>query len=332
MGPFPQKIYVILCCATLTLACQNSEFNGNNGKKVVATTSGSSPSAGEPTAQVFSGPANAPVDILFVMDTSGSMREEKKSLEGNMNRFLTNMLSAKLDVKILTLGGGQPNLDKFPRGGGNCGAFDFPKDLPKERFGNVPVYVHSYDPIGRLSNFLDGKYDSLSPFKLRKNAPLEIVIISDDDGTDQKELQQDPAETPRNLATDFKAPSGKKVRVHAIVGLENSAKIPEVCEIENPGVQAQTLANQTGGTIMDICSQDWESLINQLSSKIIAGNKGYQLEASIDPKKPVTILVNGKPLDSKLYTIDYAAGFITLSDGASVQSGDEIKVEYTPAK
>lgn len=321
-------VTLLLMAGMVGSACQNSEFSGQNGEKGHSGPGGSS-GEGQSAEQSFQGPGIPPVDILFVMDTSGSMREEKQYLESNMNQFVSKLMGAQVDARILALGGGVPDLNKFPRGGGNCGAFKFSADLPSNRFGVVPVYVHSYDAIGQLNRFFAGDFVSQTPIKFRQNAPLEIIIISDDDGNNQKELQQDPTIPPRNMATDFNVPAGRKTTVHAIVGKSDSVQVPQICEIENTGEQAMALAKDTGGTVMDICSQDWSALLDQLSQQIIDNNKGYQLDAAVDSSKPVTVTVNGKVLDIKHYRVDYDSGFISILDTATIKSGDEIRVQYS---
>ncbi|MGE0174868.1 MAG: hypothetical protein AB7T49_18900 [Oligoflexales bacterium] len=247
------------------------------------------------------------VDVVFVVDTSGSMGEEIDFLEKNMTDFFASIKDAGINVKITAIGGVDED--------GND--FEFPNTLSASDFAVIKQHVDSHDAIAILSNYYSGKYEF--PLALRENAVLEAVIISDDDG-----------EGKGNEAGDFKPPSGRTASVNAIVGLEKG-KHSKVCEIANKGDEHMTLAKNTEGEVLDICSENWSDLLKTLSKKIIS-RTGYKLKQTVDVSKDVKVNVGSRELKDGEFTIDEGENSLSISADVVVNEGDKIVVEYYPKK
>lgn len=245
------------------------------------------------------------VDVVFVVDTSGSMGEEIDFLEKNMTEFFNSIKTAAIDVKITAIGA-------VDEDGNN---FDFPSTLSSSSFATVTHHVDSHDAISVLTEYYDGKYSF--PLALRKDSVLEAVIISDDNG-----------EGKGNEASDFRPPKDRDVSVNAIVGLKKG-KQSEVCEIANKGDQHIKLAGDTGGEVLDICSENWSDLLKTLSKKIIS-RTGYKLKNPVDLSKDISVKVGGTKIKSDEFSIDEDENMLNISPDVLIKEGDKIVIEYYP--
>ena len=263
------------------------------------------------------------VDLVFVVDTSGSMKDEVAALQNNMNSLINNILDQRFDIKVIAIGGKDPKKK-------SAIDFSFPNVDP-QRFGVINRYVHSAQPIGVLSEFFQGKLRDRSDLKLRPGAKTEVVIITDDNGSNDSKQRDD--QPTGNTAADLKIPTDIKkedLRIHAIVGLEEG-KNSSTCNIPNVGTEHQSLAKQTKGLILDICTEDWGKLTQTLA-EYITKNETLPLDAKPDLSRPVQVLINGEIIDPNSYVIDADEQTLSFPEDANppvqVGPGDEIEVRY----
>ena len=105
-----------------------------------------------------------PVDIIWVVDTSGSMDDEQRLIQENMNSFVTTIAASGIDYHVVGIGG----LGNVP-----------PPLGGSDRFRLVGVGVESEDGlIAAVQNF--GRYQDF----LRPNAITHTVHVTDDDSHD----------------------------------------------------------------------------------------------------------------------------------------------------
>lgn len=328
--------------------CENSEFSGSNkGKKSENQSSGAgsgegtgtnpdgsgSGDASQPIAEIeaaavaagknvesFDGAQKGPIDILFAMDTSGSMTSEKTFLETNMKTFLSKFLAANTEAQITAIGAEGI--------AGTTTGFTFPSDLPAEKFTVVNQKVGSHDAIGIIMNYFDGMYQTKLP--LRKEAALEVVIITDDDGRNPLIVGGKNGTTSRNLAADFVPPAGKKTRVHAIVGLETSKQVTGVCEIASIGKEHIALATKYSGTTTDICTQDWGKLLTDLSEDIIKANRSIILKNKPKSADEIDVYIGNRKLEKTEFSYDAETNRLSVNDDVKIGEGEAVKVIYMP--
>ena len=170
------------------------------------------------------------------------MRQEKHALEENISSFISNLKLGNIDVKMTAVG--DPN------------QFEFPVDLDTNEFAIYPQQIDSYNGIEVVNTFLSSPF---KPLALRDGSHLEIIFFSDDN-----------AAGTNRMADDFKLPLDRSTRVSAVVGLEKKPHdINSPCNISNVGSEYIKLAKRTKGKILDLCSPDWEMLLNIISDSII---------------------------------------------------------------
>jgi hypothetical protein len=271
------------------------------------------PQGMESIREVFVGEVatvNRVVDIIFAMDTSGSMDQEKANLEANMSTFIqTFETGAKaVDYKVFMIGAGF----KFPTG--------------SEDIITVNQKVESNDALAILQRFFEGTIPSPSP--LRDEAIKQIVVITDDDAIGvTSTMFKDYIQANPSLKD--------KTSVNGFVGLPTSAQGQGTgCALAAIGNEYITLGTdpEVGGLIQDLCVQDWGDLLKDLANKIIKQtSKGsFPLEAPADSSQEVVVSVDGAVLSAEQVTYDPDQNVILFTPGNEPPEGAEIVVIYVP--
>jgi hypothetical protein len=104
-----------------------------------------------------------------------------------------------------------------------------------------------------LSNF-----DSYKSF-LRKDAPTHIIVVSDDEANPLLGGME-----PADFKTQMEAKLGHPFIFHAIVADGQNG-----CNGASVGTRYLTLADQTKGQKLPICTADWSGLFKKLESAVI---------------------------------------------------------------
>jgi hypothetical protein len=209
-----------------------------------------------------------PVDIIFGVDTTGSMGEEILFTEQNMNAFSQQITGAGIDVRVVmvsTLKDGMPlipvHLDGVciaaPLGSGSC-----PAD------SNPPRYVHIVQPNtdgDLLQNFIN-TYPMYKEY-LRESSFKTFVAISDGD------IQANPVfQQPIYSADTF---------IAAVDGLEPGSLMWQSwrysaiysftpCGIgNNEGITHADLVSRTQGVAGDLCLQDFKPVFDDLAKQLM---------------------------------------------------------------
>lgn len=306
----------LICFTSLSLlsvACTNSDFSGDNKKKSnrpvlappgteISTPEGASGAqAGEILAEPYKVQRSV-ADILIGIDTSGSMLDELGYLQQNMQSMLDQLTQANVESRITAVGTN----------------FNFPTNLPADRFGIVNQPIGSHDMIGVLNNVMN---NGLMPFDPKEKGRLEVVMITDDNGK----------KTP-NLAVDFKPLADVHTTVSGIIGLTaGPSPINSNCSIPNVGVEYQTLATQTQGSIFDLCQKDWAALIHDLTNHIAQRAKGFQLTQKPNLNLGIKVFLNGKELAINDWTYNAATNTVMLNEALNAPQGADVVIKYTVA-
>lgn len=117
-------------------AAQSKDANADADKEGEADGAASGDSSGEVRLvedEFETEVVRSPVDILFGVDTSGSMYEERAAIEQNMAAFMEQLGAANIDARVMVMGSG----------------FKFPTNQPADKFAVVGTPIGSWDAIGR---------------------------------------------------------------------------------------------------------------------------------------------------------------------------------------
>ncbi|MBX3190349.1 MAG: VWA domain-containing protein [Labilithrix sp.] len=263
----------------------SSGSNGNGGDGDGATCAGSV----APTTK-------AKVDIIFVIDNSGSMSEEMAQVQANINTFVGKIGSSGLDYQVIFI------VNKSRSGHKIC----VPEPLAKAGCAdNPPLFRHIDQSVGS-SNSLSlvlSTYDNANASlawgqHLRSDAFKVIVGVSDDGRTDQTSAAFDSALITKG-AGQFGTADKRNYVYHAICGWTPGKTPPsnEKCSTaDGDGVRYQELALLTGGIIDSVCKTDYSGVLDNIGKGIVdklACELGYPTADAADPSKVQVRLTPG---------------------------------------
>jgi len=200
-----------------------------------------------------------PVDIVFIIDQSGSMSSEIASVKNYLNQFANYINGVKIDYRVIILA--RRGTGKYdicippPLGGTNC--------ADNTRYKVVDQVIYSSDSLTKYQS----KVSAVEGF-MRKNSLRQIVEISDDNSY--------------LSAAAFNGwikgrPGYSDYIFHSIVGLNSGGCVARVGQVYID------LSNMTKGMKFHICNANWNSLFQQLG-KSVAGSAISQYPLS---KKPL---------------------------------------------
>ncbi len=195
-----------------------------------------------------------PVDVIWVVDRSGSMRGEADIVQRNINDFAAAIGSSGIDYHVIMVS-----------------AMEFvsvpaPLGVDPERFLYVQHDVQSHDGLSApLDRFAD--YQAF----LRPAAATHFVVVTDDEsGLGWSQFQ-----------TDMTAALGHAFTFHTIASPPGSRHCdPIACIIQQDGCTGPNgdaadngdrywaLSMATGGQTLSICTPDWTGLFSTLTAAI----------------------------------------------------------------
>jgi hypothetical protein len=199
----------------------------------------------------------APVDIIWVIDSSGSMDGEARIVQDNMNNFAASISGSGIDYHVVVIT--DPSFVTVPPPLGT--------DPMRYLFVNHPV--GSNEPLQALIS----TYPMYQMF-LRPMAVTHFVIVTDD----ESDLAAGAFQTM------MEGLLGHTFDAHAIASPNEthpSCPFP-LCPTEpgctgpngdaaDVGMQYMTLTDATGGRFFSICTADWSALFADLEAAIAIG-------------------------------------------------------------
>jgi len=220
--------------------------------------------------------SNPKVDIVWVVDASGSMQDEQMKIGANLTQFAEQISMASIDVHIVMMTTSAaipvvcPVVSSDPLSGTPL-AMD-----PRYRFLDSRV---------DSQNALDVAIQSFPMYSnfLRPDAVTHFVIVSDDESNYKG--QQSPAQRAATFHTDMMALLKKDFVSHTIssagptaCGDPNCMPDPNAgicffvmlgCGAAAPGATYYALAEMTKGLTASICESDWKPIFAPLTAAVI---------------------------------------------------------------
>ena len=221
-------------------------------------------------------PENPPkVDIVWVVDASGSMLDEQKKIGTNITQFANDITMSGLDIHIvmMTTSAGIPVI--CPPTPPDPAAGTALAGDPRYMFINSMVDSNNALTIAK-DNF--PQYQSF----LRPDAALHFVIVTDDESNYPGATAVDRA---AQFLTDMVALAGRPFIQHTIssegpTACKDPTYVPDpasgLCVFAMLGGGAAAvgetywdLAMRTGGITQSICQQDWSAIFVPLTQAVI---------------------------------------------------------------
>ena len=264
----------------------------------------------------------SPVDIVFAVDTSGSMFDEAAQVQANINSFGQQIIDSGIDAHVVMLAA-----DPFlilpgicvpaPLGSGMC-----PADT------KLPNYFHYAMPTppGPIES-VDGarKLVELFPIyrpHLRQDVRKYIVIVTDDDSRNHPDSSGNAGiyeNNPAGFIDDYTAvdpmmsdamgnPTWRMSGLYAYSMCANSAQV---------GLVWEEIIDATGGVSGDICNcgtgnpaceATFQAVFDQLAEQIIDGSEPIPCQWQI-PEPPM-----GEVLDPDYVNVEFLDVDVGMSE------------------
>lgn len=269
------------------------------------------------------------VDMVLVIDNSGSMVEEAANVRKNIESFLSKV-ATRIDIHvalITALSSGSPSdlgvslppslVAKghvqlaVPIQSTNGPEFALYAGCPKGAIDGVAVCTRNTLPT--YSSTIRGGLNAW----FRAGAKRIYTFVTDDNS--------------KLSSTDFLAQAkalngGNDVTVYAFAGLGVAASPTE----NKPGTTYQEMAQATGGQVFNIAEKDWSANFDFFGTSVVE-----QFDLRLVLKAPsvkgiTSVKVAGSPIKSDQYSFT-APNVITLKAAALAESGDfSVEVEFDP--
>ena len=234
-----------------------------------------------------------PVDIVWIIDTSGSMGEEKSLVQEQMNDFVMTITDAGLNVRVVLIA--QPGEITVPP----------PLGTDPMQFLHIGATVSSNDSL----DVLQANFAEVTAF-LRRSSALHFIVVTDD----ESKPDDDPSASASSFVTTMSSMLGRTFRWHSICSPPGSMGdrcfLPGVMECGCSGPRGDAPANgdvywqissMTGGRQLSICTPDWTPLFGELTTAIA-------VPMSLPCVYEMPVPPAGEELDPGLVNIRYTPG------------------------
>ncbi len=277
----------------------------------------------------FEQKAAAQIDILWVIDNSGTMVEEQDNLADNFNSFISIIEQSDVDYQIGVIStdmddpAHQGQLQGTPKiiGRGPDAQDQFAANVKvgAELAGNEQGLMAAYSAL--TEPLISGANAGF----LREGGALAIIFVSDenDHSFGKIEFYQRIFEQMKGAGNE------NRVIAAAIVGDQ-----PDGCEnLQTGSAEAGTryheLVQVVGGSIGSICSDDFSVTLNQLGLTVAGLSRKFTLSDENPEETSITVKVNGSEIQKDFqngWTFDNGSIFF---QGAYVPPpGAKIDVSY----
>ncbi len=286
-----------------------------------------------------------PVDILFVIDNSRSMREEQAKLSSRLEKFVNVLGNVDWQIGMTTtdmsddsfatkgklvdiesqtsfLGQNKKVLNRFSPNykksfADSINKYGTPQDC-SDTGENCPSGYEQpmkaiYQSIVRRNSDNRGFY--------RNNADLAVIIISDED----EESETEDLMTPFVLSAFMKSQLGenKRMNVYGIIHQPGDQKcLEDDFAGARFGFEIANLTRMTDGFSVSICEPDYAKPLIQIGQRVVQSNYTFQLKKK--PKKSSLKVVLTPQQPNISWKVE--GNKVILSDWPS--QGSQINVNY----
>lgn len=264
-GRVQRTVVVCAAIALFAVGCGPSGLQDEPDDPVGGTPDASGPTTPQPdaaaclTASAAGEEALSPVDIIWVVDSSGSMDDENTAVQNALNDFSASIAASGVDYRVVLIG--------------DNGSMSVPPPL-----GGSPEFLHvnqSVDSHNALE-MVHARYADYQSF-LRPNAVVHFVVVSDDESNwSQSQFDSQLA----GLANPG-FPNG--YTFHSICSEETviftpPAPLPPVMGpclgglgaggAAAPGLTYIDMTNNTSGVWKSICSSNWDAVFTAVAQAV----------------------------------------------------------------
>lgn len=235
------------------------------------------------------------VDILWVLDDSGSMKNQRQTLADNFSRFLQELLKLKVNFQIGVISTNAKDLGEL-RG--------TTKIITNTTIDPQPVFTENTTFPDSRTRWEQGLrmtqlaltpplIDNANKGFLRPNAALAVIAVSDEDDSSYG----DTGYFVRFLRGAKGKGNESLVSFSVIGGTTPNGCYPPGEQIYYGGLAApafrySTVATRTGGVVGSICDASFEDTLVQIAQALNTLRRVFPLSIVPDPST-LSVTVNG---------------------------------------
>ncbi len=297
-----------------------------------------------PTGQTFQGSITSnKVDILWIIDNSGSMLTKQQNLATSFNSFMSTFTTKNYDFRMAIV-----TTDTRSTGaGGQDGNFQGAPTVIDNNTANFETTFQANVVVGATGDpnakALDAINLSMSTAKLagtnagflRSGAKLIVIVLTDADDNDSTATVASTIAFLDSIKPDTTdSATGRSIDNYTVnVAIDNQSDPgPTPCVGSEDGVDFRDIATQTGGAIMDICAGDFSAGLSELSENI--AQFVSQVLLKFEPQlSTLSVVVDGVEVPNDAtngYTYVAANNKIVFNGTAIPSQNSTISVTYTP--
>lgn len=243
------------------------------------------------------------IDVLFVIDSTGSMESEQAGFGEALGGFVQTLDGLGVDYQI-----GVTSMDLDDNGalvGSPWILTPGGDDVAENLALNLAVGTDSSGPSQGLDAAALALADPLGVnigFR-RSDAALHVVFVTDGEDESGDVLGEDPVGAFLGLLGAENSRTGRSARASAVVG-----DVPDGCTGEGgtalPGARYVEVAVGSGGKVASICSADFAGIAEDIGAVAVDWQVSFPLQA--DPLDgSVVVSVDGTRMDTG-WVIDHA--------------------------
>ena len=252
------------------------------------------------------------VDIIWVIDPSGSMNNEKPYIIAGIEAMMNALPSTNWRLMIISSDYRQ-----------SAQTMDFPLMQGDSVADAITMYNSTV--LGALEAGFDSLYEyiefnEMAQNWMREDAALLTVFVSDEEEQSQHHL------STISSFTEWYTGLRDNVFVSSIVNLDPSISLCNY-SINDVGDKYIDAANFYNGQVLDICSNDWSTGVLDAAAQIIPLEN---LDLSYIPLDPsmITVFVDGQPYHYWHYSSSHNRVYFDVIPGEG--SLVEIAYNYDP--
>ncbi|MFY0568324.1 choice-of-anchor D domain-containing protein [Archangium lansingense] len=291
------------------------------------------------------------VDVLFVVDNSGSMMDEQQNLGANFSAVLGPASARNVDyhIAVTTTGlehssGGWAVCPGGAEGGENGRLFPVDNSSPRVITPTTPwaeavfarntqVGVCHWNEQGLEAMFralsdplVYNVDDARTPLPmdgnagfLREDATLAIIVVSD-----EEDFSPQPVSFYETFLLGLKGGDRSKVSFSAVVGPEdlNSCR-----SASSSGSRYIQLARATDGVVENICTPNWAASLERISKSAFTPTRVFPLSETPSDTSHILVRVDGVEMTTG-WTYSPATNSIVFEPGSVPAVGATVTVTY----
>lgn len=259
------------------------------------------------------------LDILWVIDDSGSMADEQAALGTNFNAFINDFITSDVDFQMAIT---TTDATYNKRGAVVSGSFE--KLTSAKAKENEATFLNDFRELVQVGTRGSGYEKGLEGSKgfmeryassyLRSDAYLAVVFMSD-----EEDQSPDSVSSYVNFLKSHKVDPGL-VKIYSIVNTDTSYQQGLTVGFE----RYQTATNLTGGKLADI-KGDFYQILNDMGGNLLSLLDSFAL-AHAPLEGTLKVFVNNSQVNN--FTYDAGSRSIKFDANDLPPVGAEIKVEY----